>query len=709
MIALLAVAVRIVYLLELSRSPEAMVPMVDEKWHWLWANEIVDDSFWGLGAYFRAPLYPYFLAFLSWITGASILASKILQVMLCAGTGWFIFKLADTLFDRRVGLVAGLVYALYGTLVMYESMFLIPVLFLFLLTWGLYRLIAYQRETGWRTWILTGLVLGLAAISRPNILIVLPFFMVWLFFVRTDSASYSSRARRPLLLLAGVLIAVAPVTIRNVAVTGEFIVISSQGGINLYLGNNLEADGLTMLMPEVDLDESVSWDMFERVTRAAAEKEVGHGLSEAELSDFWTSKAINFIISEPGQFLKLVWKKTVYLVTGFENSDNIDIYHQRSKSLIYSLLLWEKPIYFPFGLLLPLTLMAVYVLRRDAGKLLPLYIFLLAYTPSIVLFLVTARHRLPLVPFMIIIVCGGVFAVLKSLRALPAKQIIVILAIFLLPLVLLNRTYYEQVGVGLFQTYFNEGIRYQQLGDNASAEQSYLRADREFPYSATLINNLAHVQFLLGKNAEAERNFYRALALDTSFSAAYNNLGLLIRRKGDADSAMVLYRKAIEHYNPDRTGESELNQYYLNLAGAFEAKGMLDSAEASYRAAISANPHYANGYFKASGFYSRLGAFPRADSMFIAGEAYGEPSAADLFNWGLSFIKRQEFSAAITRMRRVLEKDPTFYQAYYGIAVGYHENLMSRDSVEKYLDLTLRYNPEYRPALELRKMLSGGN
>lgn len=708
-IAALAVAVRIIYLLELSRSPEAMVPMVDEKWHWLWANEIVHSSFWGTGAYFRAPLYPYFLALLSWITGGSVLASKMLQVIVCAGTAWFVYSLAEKLFNRRVGIVAGTVYALYGTLVMYETMFLIPAIFLFFCVWALYRLVAYRQDSRWKTWLLTGIILGLATISRPNILIVLPFLMLWLYFQTDNDRSYLKRARRPALMLAGVLICIAPVTIRNLAVTGDFIAMSSQGGINLYLGNNPEADGLTMLMPEVDLDESVSWDMFEKVTRTAAETESGRRLSESELSSFWTGKAFDFIVSNPGRFLSLVWKKTVYLMTGFENSDNLDIYHQRSKSFLYSLLLWREPIYFPFGLLIPLTLLGVYVLRKDFGKLLPIYIFVIAYIPSIVLFLVTARHRLPLVPFMIIIACAGTITLIRSLRNLSVKQIGTVLAIFLIPLFFLNRTYYGQVGVGLFQTYLNEGIRYQQLGDNIRAEQSYLRADREFPYSATLINNLAYVQFLLGKNAQAESNYYRALAMDTAFSAIYNNLGLLMRRNGNADSALVLYRQAIERYKPDRAAESELNQYYLNVAGAFEAKRMLDSADAAYRAAIAIRPLYAGAYFKASGFYARIGAYPQADSLFIAGQAYGEPTAADLFNWGLSYVKRREFSTAINTMRAVLHKDPTFYQAYYCIAVGYHENLMARDSVEKYLDLTFRYNPEYKPALELRRLLSGGN
>ena len=101
-------------------------------------------------------------------------------------------------------------------------------------------------------------------------------------------------------------LAIAPVTIRNYAVTGEIILISSQGGINLYLGNNEAADGLTMIMPEVELSQSITWDMFIPVTSAAAERELGRELTDAEVSSFWTGKAVSFVINNPTEFLGLV-------------------------------------------------------------------------------------------------------------------------------------------------------------------------------------------------------------------------------------------------------------------------------------------------------------------------------------------------------------------------------------------------------------------
>ncbi|RKX27770.1 MAG: hypothetical protein DRP47_06030, partial [Candidatus Zixiibacteriota bacterium] len=111
-----ALVVRFVYLLELSSNPGFTVPMVDEKWHWMWAADIIDKSFWGEGAWFRAPLYPYFLALLRWITGASIFWSKFLQLLVCGGTAYFTYRVGYLLYGQTVGLIAGLIYALYGTL-----------------------------------------------------------------------------------------------------------------------------------------------------------------------------------------------------------------------------------------------------------------------------------------------------------------------------------------------------------------------------------------------------------------------------------------------------------------------------------------------------------------------------------------------------------------------------------------------------------------
>jgi len=704
-VAALAVAVRWVYLLELASHPGFTVPMVDEKWHWEWAREIIHTSFFGQGTWFRAPLYPYVLAFLAFVTGESVFWAKFLQLLITGGTAFFLVGLGERLFSRPVGLLAGVVYAVYGTALYYESMFLISVVFLFFLVWGIYRLVAFRASERWRSWLLTGAVFGLAAISRPNVLLVIPLFLLWVFYVSPRRQRFLTRLRRPIILLAGLLIVILPVTVRNLLVTGDFILISSQGGVNLYLGNNPLANGLSMQMGEVELTEGLTWDRFAPAAHEAAERLAGRRLSESESSDFWTRRSLQFIKDNPAAFAGLVWRKTVYLVSGFENSDNSDIYYERGKSFLYSLLLWDGPIDFPFGLLLPLTLAGLYLRRRETDRLAPLYLFLIGYIPTIVLFLVTARHRLPLVPFMIILAAAGLVKAVELTRRRRLKELAVAGVIFLVPLVLCNRLWYDEGGRNEFQVHFNEGIKYEHLGDYAAAEREYLAADRSFGGSAALLTNLGRVQHQLGKLDEADRAYRRALGLDPTFYRALNNLGLLVGERGNLDSSLVLFVAARQHYDSMLARTNELGLIYMNIGKGLEQFGRPDVAVAYFDSAVHAAPQSPEVSYQAAAFFARQERYELSDSLFLRGQALTEPSAADFFNWGLSFMERRRFADGIYMLDKALRRDSTLYQAHYLIAVAYREGGMPPDSVNAHLNAALRSNPNYEPALRFREQI----
>ena len=704
-VAAAALLVRLVYLIELSTKPGFSVPMVDELWHWEWAHEILNKSFWGEGAYFRAPLYPYFLAFLTWITDSSIFWSKLLQLLLCGGTAIFLYRLADRLFDRRVAIISGFIYAFYGTLVFYETMYLIPVLFLFLIVWGMYRLVAYADSPSLKTWLVTGLIFGLAALARPNVLVVIPFLMLWLFFRHRQPLVRSKRVLTPLLLLVGVMVAIAPVTVRNKIVTGDFILISSQGGVNFYIGNNEYANGLWMAMPEIDLNQSITWSQFIPITKQIAEKEAGQPLSDAEQSAFWTGKAVDFIIDHPGHFVSLVFRKSVYLLSGFENSDNTDIYYQRGKSYLFSALLWDMLVYFPFGMLLPLSLVGIYLCRRDLKKLWPLYIFLLAYAPTITLFLVTARHRLPLLPFLIVLAAAGLVKLRTARKQRQVRQVIIALVIIHAAALATNRTYFDIGSSNPFQIHFNNGIKFERLEDYAAAEKEYLAADALYPYSPSLINNLGFIQYRLGKIDKAENNYHRAIRIKPEYGRPYNNLGLIVRDRGDNDSALVLFQNAIVRWDTLTSTPDELGQYYMNMADAYEDVGQIDSAGAAFLNAVSSAPLVGRVYYRAAAFFSRYHQFTISDNLFVAGRKHHDPTGSDLFNWGLSLMQRQRYSEGLALMNRVLKIDPELYQAYYLIAFAHHQGGSPSDTVRVYLDNCLQADPNYEPALELKQLL----
>jgi 4-amino-4-deoxy-L-arabinose transferase-like glycosyltransferase len=78
------------------------------------------------------------------------------------------------MFGGRAGLAAGLVAALYGTLVFFDGELLIPNLLLALLTWSLFLLTGRPRL---RNGLAAAALLGLAAAARPNALVLLPVLL----------------------------------------------------------------------------------------------------------------------------------------------------------------------------------------------------------------------------------------------------------------------------------------------------------------------------------------------------------------------------------------------------------------------------------------------------------------------------------------------------------------------------------------------------
>ncbi len=701
----LALVVRIIYLIELSNHPGFTVPMVDEKWHWLWAHDILKNSFWGDTAWFRAPLYPYFLAFLSAITGGSIFFSKFLQLLVTGGSAFFIYRIAHHLFGNREAFIAGIMYACYGTLVFYETMFLIPVVFLFFTLWGVYRLIISTSETTLTQWLLTGLIFGLSAISRPNILLVIPLLLLWIFFFLLRTSDIKRRIVAPILVAVGVALVILPVTVRNYLVTGEFILISSQGGVNLYIGNNDAANGLSMHMPEVELNESLSWSQFIPTTTAVAEREAGRELGDAEVSAFWTTKAINWITANPSKFIGLLWRKSVYLLSGFENSDNSDIYFERGKSFLFSILLWDFGLKFPFGLLLPLALVGLYLLRSQTRKLSLLYLFILGYIPTIILFLVTARHRLSLIPFLIIIASATIVKLYDIIRNRNHSGLAIPLVILSLSLVVFNQNYYDEGGSNDFQIYFNEGIKAQNQEDWITAEENYAKADQLSPFSASLKTNLGWAQYKQGKIDQAKANYYSSLEINPAFHKALNNLAIIVHEEGLLDSAIILYGKAIDGFDSLTARQSELSQIFMNLASVFEDANELDLAAQAFESSILTDSSNGLNYFIAAAFYARHGQHERADQLWSAGTRKHEMGAVDYFNWGLSLMERKQLTDGVKMMKRALKRDATLYQAYFAIGVGFLEGGISPDTVQMYIDKCLEINPDYEPALQLQENL----
>jgi 4-amino-4-deoxy-L-arabinose transferase-like glycosyltransferase len=190
---------------------------------------------------FRPPAYPIFLGAVFRLTGDSVIAARLVQVVLGVVTVALIGIVARQLFDRRQALVAAGLAAVYPPLILTGNAVLTEALSLPLQMLVLAACLRYrqQGDGGLRLPALCGLLVGLCILTRPaNIALLLPACLL----VMT-----TPRARRGLLpagvVAAAAVVALAPWQIRNQAAFDAFVPITTADGFVLAGVYNAQADG----------------------------------------------------------------------------------------------------------------------------------------------------------------------------------------------------------------------------------------------------------------------------------------------------------------------------------------------------------------------------------------------------------------------------------------------------------------------------------
>lgn len=583
---LLALAVRIAYLLAFRGSPFFGGLLVDSQWHDEWAWGWAQGTWSPEGhAFFRAPLYPLWLSFLYRVFGHDLLAARVVQMVLGAATCAFTAGAAARQAGGRVGWVTGIVAALYGTSLFFDGELLIPNLLLFLLSGALFMLAG--RPT-WGHGIGAGFVTGLAAVARPNVLVLVPVQAAWIAWrARRESAIGRGRAWALAVVTAGVACLPAlGVTAINLGLERTWVLVASQGGVNFAAGNHSGASGRTMDLAE--LGTIVSWREFVDRSREVAEEAVGRPLTSAEVDRWWFHRGLEWIGAHPGEALGLYARKAYYLLNANEVANNRDPYVDRRGPL--RLLLWKTGFFaFPWGLVFPLAVVGwVATRRRREWKAWGIFLaaWFLLYGLSLLPFFVTARFRmgllLPLFALAGIALAhprawwgwkgwtAGILAlVLANSTLAGVRQENRGLELARLGEILLREGRVEDAIDLLEQahaldprglaTVYVLAEAYAQGGRPGDAERLYLRVRETRPDDPDLAFNLGVVELQLGRYEAAAAAFESALAMRED-GAFWVNLGVAREGQGDGEGAEEAYRAGIRIAPGDEIG-------YLRLAG----------------------------------------------------------------------------------------------------------------------------------------------
>ncbi|MEO0086391.1 MAG: glycosyltransferase family 39 protein, partial [candidate division WOR-3 bacterium] len=395
--------VRVAHVLQMRvNDPLFFAPQLDALYHHQWAMAVAGGVEFVRDAYFRAPLYPLFLGLLYRVFGVGMLVPRLVQAALGAAGCGFLYLIGRRLFNARTGIASGLLMAVYPLLVYYDGELMLEGLLVVLVLAGFVLLRSREKD---RQWLLPGLAFGLAAITRPNVLAFVAVLPVW-FLLEFRQGWW----RRLLLFLLGVVVPIVPVTIRNYAVSRQLVPIAWQGGINFYIGNNPQSDGITAIAP----GSRGSWTGSYYDAKRRAEQVTGRELKGAEVDRFWMRRGLEFWRREPARAFGLLLRKTYLWLSGYEVSNERDIYFARRYFFLGVLVMNPGWLKLPFGIVLPLALAGIWLERGRWRRLLPVYLFLIGYSLSFIAFFVTARFRLPLVPFLLLLAAAGAGRLLKA-------------------------------------------------------------------------------------------------------------------------------------------------------------------------------------------------------------------------------------------------------------------------------------------------------
>jgi 4-amino-4-deoxy-L-arabinose transferase-like glycosyltransferase len=121
-IALVALAVRLVHLWQIHDTPAFAHPVVDGVAYDAWAQAIAGGDWIGTEVFYQAPLYPYVLATIYAAVGRDLAAVRIVQAVLGAASCILLGAAGTRFFDRRVGLAAALLLAVWPSAVFADGL-----------------------------------------------------------------------------------------------------------------------------------------------------------------------------------------------------------------------------------------------------------------------------------------------------------------------------------------------------------------------------------------------------------------------------------------------------------------------------------------------------------------------------------------------------------------------------------------------------------
>lgn len=351
---------------------------------------------------YLGPIFPVVLACVFKVfgsyTAASAIAIYIVDGLLSALTSVALYALGARIFERRVGLAAALLFALYPPSIWHASGTIWDVTLLTLamvvLMNCLYALPAVPARSQLA---FTGLLMGFIVLINPAPADFYPCIAAWVWYRIWRKSGEKWRGVQGAAILTGACLLVClPWMIRNAVTVGE-LAPRSLSGLNFRLGNT-----------EGAWRAHGNWSLEIYPANSPAEEKRLMEMGEAGYDRYCTRETVDFIRENPRKFADLILDRIWIWWSGSSGGDwsgNWKISFGLGKlKLLMSLVL------------VPLAATGCIIAWRRGKPMGLLLALLLIYPIPYYLFFVSERYRFPIEPFLLLAATYGVMELGRMLE-----------------------------------------------------------------------------------------------------------------------------------------------------------------------------------------------------------------------------------------------------------------------------------------------------
>jgi tetratricopeptide (TPR) repeat protein len=295
---------------------------------------------------------------------------------------------------------------------------------------------------------------------------------------------------------------ILPITARNYLVADDLVLVSSQAGVNFYIGNNPKSDGMTAIVPGTPGTWRGGYDAaIER-----AEQARGRALKASEASAYYFGEAWNFARAQPGRYAALNARKLALFWSHWEIPNNKILYFWTDR---FTPVVRFLPL--GFGVIGPLGLLGAALCWRRRRETFPLWGFLLVYMASVVVFFCNARYRVPVLPILILLGSHAIVWVADALRARRYSDSLLAGLGFVAALTFVNLVPQHPMWRERPMSHFRLANGYLVTGQPQRAIESYAAVLALEPGHLIARHNLARTLLQVGRTEDALEQLQRVL------------------------------------------------------------------------------------------------------------------------------------------------------------------------------------------------------